>query len=92
MNAMVGHGVNRRRRPSRVAGVPDRILALDGVLNFRDLGGYRTADGSSVRWRRLFRSDDLAGLTTAGRLRELGIRTVVDLRHLDEVPGLGRVP
>ena len=27
-----------------------RLLLLQGARNFRDLGGYRTADGRSVRW------------------------------------------
>ena len=42
---------------------PDRCLNLAGASNFRDLGGYRTVDGQQVRWRTLFRSDHLAGLT-----------------------------
>jgi len=34
-----------------------RSIALDGTTNFRDLGGYAGADGRTVRWRKLFRSD-----------------------------------
>ena len=40
-------------------------LALTGAPNFRDLGGYRSADGRSVRHHRLFRSDHLAHLAPA---------------------------
>ncbi len=36
-----------------------RSFALTGCGNFRDLGGYATADGRSVKWRTLFRSDAL---------------------------------
>ncbi|HEY7467099.1 MAG TPA: tyrosine-protein phosphatase [Dehalococcoidia bacterium] len=41
----------------------ERRLPLEGCGNFRDLGGYEAADGRSVRWRRLFRSDALTWLT-----------------------------
>ena len=42
---------------------PTRNLTLDGVFNFRDLGGYPTADGRTVRWRTIFRADGLGRLT-----------------------------
>ena len=35
----------------------DRHVPLEGASNFRDFGGYAAADGRSVKWRRLFRSD-----------------------------------
>jgi protein-tyrosine phosphatase len=60
-----------------------RRLDLDGPVNFRDLGGYRTRDGREVRWGRVYRSDSLHTLTQAdlARLDELGIRLVCDLRR-----------
>ena len=36
---------------------PDRRLSFEGAFNFRDLGGYATADGRMVKWRTLFRAD-----------------------------------
>jgi protein-tyrosine phosphatase len=73
--------------------VADRAIAFTNVFNFRDLGGYRSADGRSVRWRRLFRSDDLSRLRAdeAGRFLDLGIRTVVDLRRPHEIAEDGRI-
>jgi protein tyrosine/serine phosphatase len=64
------------------------------VFNFRDVGGYPTRDGRSVRWRRLFRSDTLSGLTEPDRaaFQMLGIRTVLDLRRPTELERQGRVP
>jgi len=64
-----------------------RILQLDGVVNFRDLGGMPTSDGRSVQRGRIFRSDVLYRLTPRDTiaLRPLGIRTVIDLRSRDEV-------
>jgi protein-tyrosine phosphatase len=65
----------------------ERLIALDGAVNFRDLGGYATNDGRRTRWRVLFRADGLGelSLTDFSILRELGIRTVVDLRSGHEV-------
>ena len=71
----------------------DRHLALEGCFNFRDLGGYRTADGRRVRWRRLFRADSLTRLTTTDfdQLGAMGLSTVIDLRTAAEVAERGRV-
>src|SRR5690349_18304552 len=40
-----------------------RRVDLEGCLNFRDLGGYPTADGRRIRWRHVYRSDALHHLT-----------------------------
>ena len=45
------------------AHTPTRSLPLAGATNFRDLGGYVGHGGQAVKWRRIFRSDHLAGLT-----------------------------
>jgi protein-tyrosine phosphatase len=63
-----------------------RQVSLEGVANFRDLGGYRTTDGRSVRWGLLYRSDALNALTDNDlrRIGALDIRRVVDFRSLAE--------
>ena len=63
-----------------------RSIALDGTTNFRDLGGYVGADGRTVRWRKLFRSDHLAGLSPADlqALQALGVARAVDFRGVQE--------
>lgn len=60
----------------------ERVLALEGGRNFRDLGGYATADGRRVRWGRLYRSGSMAGFSEAAyaRLAALGVRLICDLR------------
>ena len=65
----------------------DRILDIDGVSNARDFGGYYTEDGRQVRWRKLFRTGHLSGLTEIGvrRLKELNVNLVFDFRQRDEV-------
>ncbi|MBS0316045.1 MAG: tyrosine-protein phosphatase [Proteobacteria bacterium] len=65
---------------------PTRSLHLEGASNFRDLGGYPAAAGQQVRWRCLFRSDQLAGLTADDlqRLQALGLARAFDLRGMHE--------
>jgi protein-tyrosine phosphatase len=62
------------------------VLPLQGGSNFRDLGGYRTADGRTVRRGAVFRSAHLGNLTDDDRLAlgRLGVRTIVDLRGVNE--------
>lgn len=63
-----------------------RSLNLAGATNFRDLGGYTGLDGRTVRWRRLFRSDHLAGLTPDDRamVSALGVTRALDFRGVAE--------
>jgi protein-tyrosine phosphatase len=73
----------------------ERRIDLPGCDNFRDLGGYPARAGMRLRWRRLFRSDALHGLTLEGVDRvvdELGIGAIVDLRSTGEVRIDGRGP
>jgi protein-tyrosine phosphatase len=65
---------------------PEHRSLLDGASNFRDLGGYPTADGRVVRNGMVFRSGALHALTDADqeRLQELGVRVAVDLRPTEE--------
>jgi protein-tyrosine phosphatase len=75
---------------------PGRSLGLQGAVNARDLGGYRTAEGHTVRSGIALRGDALHRATDADLavLESLGIRTVVDLRGGAEVAenGADRVP
>ncbi len=73
-----------------------RRIPLEGCHNFRDLGGYPTASGAELRWRRLFRADGLQDLTQADvtqLLEGIGLSDVVDLRSTAEleVDGRGRL-
>lgn len=59
-----------------------RRVPFEGAANFRDLGGYGAGKGRRTRWKKLYRADDLAGLTRADliRLEALGLRTLIDFR------------
>ena len=61
----------------------ERHIPFDGIYNFRDLGGYQTNGGRTIRWRTVFRSGEPLELTSRDLERgrsEMGIRTVIDLR------------
>jgi protein-tyrosine phosphatase len=71
-----------------------KALRLEGLVNFRDLGGL-PADGGAVRRGVLFRSDSLAYATpadAAALVRDVKLATVIDLRGEYEVEQLGRGP
>jgi protein-tyrosine phosphatase len=72
---------------------PERRIALEGSVNFRDVGGYPAQDGRETRWRTLFRADGLHKLTEADLelVQALDLRTVVDLRSAFELE-TGRFP
>jgi protein tyrosine/serine phosphatase len=59
---------------------------LEGGFNVRDIGGYPTRDGHTVRWQRVYRAGGPHALTAddVTALRALEIATVLDLRTLDE--------
>jgi protein-tyrosine phosphatase len=71
-----------------------RRITLEGPCNFRDLGGYPTADGSETRWGRLYRSDSMHTITATDLpvLRELGVRTAIDFRSNLELDQIGIGP
>ena len=64
----------------------NRVVPLEGGSNFRDLGGYRTASGKTVRKGKLYRTANMAGLTEKDlvTIGALGIRTICDFRGPDE--------
>jgi protein-tyrosine phosphatase len=66
--------------PERVVSI--RRLPLEGAPNFRDIGGYRTADGHYTKWGMIYRAGALARLTEKdyAYLAPLGIKLVCDLR------------
>lgn len=65
---------------------PVRFPPLDGIHNFRDYGGWASADGGHVRTGLLYRSGQHVGASDADLdvLAALDIRTVIDLRSNGE--------
>jgi protein-tyrosine phosphatase len=60
-----------------------RVLSLEGIDNFRDLGGIPAGDGRVTKSGVLFRSGTWSAASSQdlARLAGLGIRAVVDLRE-----------
>lgn len=67
--------------------VAERILPLEGAVNFRDLGGYPTESGKRIKWGKIFRSSNLSALTDSDLnfITHLGIKLVCDLRAPQEI-------
>ena len=63
-----------------------RLLPMDGAYNTRELGGYKTTNGKSVKWGMLFRSDKLSDISETDQkyLQNLGIKRIVDFRSEGE--------
>jgi protein-tyrosine phosphatase len=78
------------------AGLEQRHIVLDGQSNFRDLGGYVTTDGRTVKRGQVYRSGRLPGLSDHDliRLEELGVRSVVNFLSSNEIEfgGADRLP
>ncbi len=69
-----------------------RRVPLAGQCNFRDVGGYQTEGGRTVKQGLVFRSGELPRLTDddVERLDQLGVRTVVNFLTEIETESRGR--
>ncbi|MFE1414787.1 tyrosine-protein phosphatase [Streptomyces sp. NPDC058746] len=85
-------------RPAHFAGTltADRVLAVPGTVNARDLGGYTTYDGKTTKWNTVYRTETLSKLTPEGTqaLAGLNLKGVIDLRTAPEiaVDGTDKLP
>jgi protein-tyrosine phosphatase len=83
-------------KPSTGDETRTRHVPLEGQPNFRDLGGYRTADGRTVKWGQVYRSGELGQLTDEDVtvLEGLELRTVVNFLLPEEIEkhGSDRLP
>ncbi len=84
--ALAGAGTPAVAVTAERAGVAAAAVDLVGAKNFRDIGGYATADGHTVRTGVVYRSAKLSNLTDDDlqRLVALGITLDVDLRNVVE--------
>jgi protein-tyrosine phosphatase len=64
----------------------DRLINFERVLNFRDFGGWETADGGRVARGKLYRSASFHDATEAdiAKLDAMDLRFLVDLRRPEE--------
>lgn len=92
-SAVTGRGyfhvvVNGGRKDPMQDGIwaGERVLRFERASNFRDLGGYETADGRHVRWGMIYRSGAPAMLSAQDleQVGRLNITTTIDLRSNEE--------
>ena len=71
---------------AQVADSLSRVVKMEGAVNFRDVGGYKTSDGKEVVKNRIFRAADISRLTDRDlqRMAERYIYTVIDFRGTEE--------
>ena len=64
----------------------ERLVPLASVPNFRDIGGYSTKDGYTIRWEQVYRSSAFDNLSPedSTTLELMGINLVCDLRTSNE--------
>lgn len=66
--------------------VATRNINMNGVQNFRDIGGYAIDKNKGTIWGKLYRSAQIDSIQPDGLkvLKGLGIRTIIDLRSPEE--------
>ncbi len=64
----------------------ERQMSLQGVPNFRDLGGYQADEGRRLKWGRLYRSSKLSSLSDGdiSYVKRLGLSLICDFRQVIE--------
>lgn len=65
---------------------PVRWIYVDGSGNVRDMGGWKTASGKTVKYGMLYRGKNIDDATDLGvaTLKNLGIKTEFDLRYSNQ--------
>lgn len=67
--------------------ISNRVIDMDNVSNFRDLGGYSTSDENQLKWGHIYRSGHLSNsnLFDQDKIKRLGIKTIIDLRAEEDI-------
>ncbi|MBQ6718204.1 MAG: tyrosine-protein phosphatase [Clostridia bacterium] len=78
----------------KVKDVPVRWINIDGVGNVRDMGGWKTTSGKTVKYGMLYRGRKLENVTEEGiaTIKQLGLKTELDIRYASQkfqTPGTG---
>lgn len=79
-------GITSENLPEPII-VSERLIPLEGTLNFRDIGGIPTKDNRVVCWGEIYRSGKLSKLSKRDLryFENLGIHTILDFRNDIEI-------
>jgi protein-tyrosine phosphatase len=71
---------------AQVADSSKRLVKLQGAINVRDIGGYKTKDNKQVKWGKIYRSAEINNLTASdiAKLESLSINYILDFRGIQE--------
>ncbi len=64
----------------------ERHIDVKGGYNIRDIGGYKTSDGGTIKWRKLYRAGLLSriDMSEPEKMKALQLRSMCDFRTLAE--------
>ena len=62
---------------------PVRWVTIDGAKNVRDMGGWKTSNGKTVKYGMLYRGQNIDNISDDGikTIKQLGLKTELDLRY-----------
>ncbi|MBR6502056.1 MAG: tyrosine-protein phosphatase [Clostridia bacterium] len=66
----------------KIVNQPVRWIEIDGVPNVRDMGGWTTESGKTIKYGKIYRGSRFDDITDKGiaTLKKLGIKTDIDIR------------
>lgn len=66
----------------KVKNAPVRWIKVEGSGNVRDMGGWNTESGKTVKYEKMYRGKALDGISDLGKetIRQLGFKTEIDIR------------
>ena len=69
--------------------ISNRRLDFKNTANFRDIGGLPTPEGKTIKWGKIFRSDNFSKLRAKDfkKFEALQISQIIDLRTSSEIEG-----
>ena len=70
-----------------------RMMSIDGMWNFRDIGGWKLANGQRVKYDKIFRSGELEMVDDKEvKIIETGIHELLDVQHIGVEIDFGDYP
>ncbi len=78
----------------KIKDAPVRWVKIDGVSNVRDIGGWKTTSGKTVKYEKIYRGAMLDKITDTGldTLKALGVKTDIDVRSTESWDTHNAVP